>query len=287
MTKQFKIAGSFLILAVLAALAAAPARAQSCSVDYTARVTPAAGVAEPVRGLPFYLLSKSFTEILADADAAEPKPDFDAYVEKLRVSAELKAWMRKNHSVSLSGEEFVRGLTADDIMNVPEFFSAYLERNSTRQHDGFSQAQIQGARQDRKIPRATKSSARNILDAVRKYLTTNTESTAGLDLTLDPINPGPAWALMVARRGPSIQRRALEMAQTHYMVAKSQTGSRWSWPDGEKSRREIIGWARWIFSPWWATRTCAGMFRYRSMPGLTTRVELSNSNGIVPQKPGT
>lgn len=285
MTKQFKIAGSFLILAVLAALAAAPARAQSCSVDYTARVTPAAGVAEPVRGLPFYLLSKSFTEILADADAAEPKPDFDAYVEKLRVSKELKAWMRKNHSVSLSGEEFVRGLTADDIMNVPEFFSAYLERNSTDSTMDFPKPKYK-ERDKTKDPARYEKQRQEYLDAVRKYLTTNTESTAGLDLSLDPINPGPAWALMVARRGPSIQRRALEMAQTHFMVAKSQTDL-----DGHGRMENVAPGSYWLGTLDIFAVVGDAHVRW-DVPvsldaGLTTRVELSNSNGIVPQKPGT
>src|SRR6202142_1028351 len=222
MIKQLTKIALFSTFVALAALCPAPALAQTCAVDFTAKVTPAAGVSEPVRGFPFYLLNRSFSDILAEADAAEPTPDFDAYVEQLRVSTQLKAWMRKNHSVSLSGEEFVRGLTADDIMNVPEFFSAYLERNGSDSTVDFPKPKYK-ERDKQKDPARFEKQRQEYLEAIRKYLQTNTESTAGMDLTLDPINTGPAWALLVARRGPSIQRRALEMAQTHYMVAKTQS----------------------------------------------------------------
>jgi hypothetical protein len=284
MIKQLKATAAIGVLATLAALCASPARAQSCSVDFTAKVTPAAGVSEPVRGLPFYLLNKSFSEILADADAAEPKPDFDAFVDKLRVSAELKAWMRKNHSVSLSGEEFVRGLTADDIMNVPEFFSAYLERNGSDSTVDFPKPKYK-ERDKQKDPARFEKQRQEYLEAIRKYLQTNGESTAGMDLTLDPINPGPAWALLVARRGPSIQRHALEMAQTHYMVAKAQSDL-----DGHGRIDNIPPGSYWLGTLDIFATVGDAHIRW-DVPvsldsGLTTRVELSNSNGTTPQKAG-
>ena len=55
-------------------------------------------------------------------------PIMDAFVDGLDVSKELKAWMKSNHRVSLSGEDFVKKLKVDDVMNVPEFFHAYVER---------------------------------------------------------------------------------------------------------------------------------------------------------------
>src|ERR1700689_992309 len=222
MVKQFKTTPIPATFVVLASLCPASALAQGCSVDFTAKVTPAAGISEPVRGLPFYLLNKSFTEILADADAAEPKPDLDAYVDKLRVSKELKVWMKKNRSVSLSGEEFVRGLSADDVMNVPEFFSAYLDRNGSDSTIDFPKPKYR-EKDKEKDPARYEKQRQEYLDAIRKYLVANTESTAGLDLPLDPINPDPPWARVVGPRRPAIQRRALEMAQTHYMVAKAQS----------------------------------------------------------------
>lgn len=284
--KSIRPLGAFAALAILVALAAvsAPAAlAQTGSIDFVAKLTPAAGRPEPVRGIPFYLLNKSFGEIIAEADAAEPKPDFDAFVDKLRVSAELKAWMKRNHSVSLSGEEFVRGLSADDVMNVPEFFSAYLERNGGDNSVDFPKPKYR-ERDKEKDPARYEKQRQEFVDAVHKFLLSNTESTAGLDLTLDPINSGPAWQMLVARRNPAIQRRALEFAQTRYLAAKAETDL-----DGHGRIDKVAPGNYWLGTlDIFAT---VGDARVRwDVPvsldsGLTTRVELSNSNGIVWQKP--
>ena len=41
-----------------------------------------------MRGFPFYLLSKSFDEIGKEVAAAYPKPDMDAFINKMDVSPE-------------------------------------------------------------------------------------------------------------------------------------------------------------------------------------------------------
>jgi hypothetical protein len=51
------------------------ARAQSAaSLDITARVTPTAAQAEPVRQFPLYILTKSYTEIAKSVEEADPVP---------------------------------------------------------------------------------------------------------------------------------------------------------------------------------------------------------------------
>ena len=132
------------------------AQAQNGSVDFVARATPSGGLEEPVRGFPFYLLSKSFEEINKEAEAAYPKPDMDAFIDKLEVSKELKAWMKKNHWVQLSGEDFIHKLKPADIMDVPEFFDAYVDRNSGDQLR-ISRSRNTSPRTKRKIPQNTKS----------------------------------------------------------------------------------------------------------------------------------
>ena len=37
--------------------------------------------------------------------------------------------MKKNNSVTLSGEDFIHKLHADDILDIPEFYKAYMDRN--------------------------------------------------------------------------------------------------------------------------------------------------------------
>src|SRR5215469_16275589 len=74
-----------------------PAAAQNGSIEFVARAAPSAGLEEPVRGFPFFLLSKSFEQISHEVESAQPEPDMDAFIDKLDVSKELKMWMKKKH----------------------------------------------------------------------------------------------------------------------------------------------------------------------------------------------
>lgn len=62
---------------------AVPALAQTGSIQITVRITPSAGMAEPVRGLPLYLLSKSYADIRKEADASVPRPDLNQFIDSL------------------------------------------------------------------------------------------------------------------------------------------------------------------------------------------------------------
>src|SRR5580692_1414018 len=119
---------AILLLSVLAFLAPR-ALAQDGSVEFVAKATPSGSAEEPVRGFPFYLLSKSFEDIHREAELAFPEPDMDAFIASLQgLSPELKAWMKKNQWVILSGDEFIHKVHTDDVMNVPEFYKSYIER---------------------------------------------------------------------------------------------------------------------------------------------------------------
>jgi len=271
-----------LLFVALAPLFPSAARGQTCAVDFTARITPAAGLAEPVRGFPFYLLHKSFADILVEADASEPKPDLNAFVDQLKVSKELKEWMKKNKTVSLAGEDFVRNLTPDEILNIPEFLAAYVDRNSGQNSLTFPTPKYK-EKDKQKDPARYEKLHQEYLDAVRKFLIAQPETTAGLDLSLDPINPGPAWQLLSAKRGPTIQRRALELALTRYLVAKAESDL-----DGHARMDNIPPGDYWLGTLDVFARVGDEKVRW-DVPitldsGLTKRVELSNSNGIVPQR---
>ncbi|HKF51623.1 MAG TPA: hypothetical protein VKB26_04885, partial [Candidatus Acidoferrales bacterium] len=54
---------------------AALAQEQTASIRFTVQITPTSGIAEPVRGLPVYLLHKSFESILDEAQSNVPKLD--------------------------------------------------------------------------------------------------------------------------------------------------------------------------------------------------------------------
>src|ERR1700722_15798697 len=65
------------------ALLAPRALAQDGSVEFVAKATPSGSAEEPVRGFPFYLLSKSFEDIHREAELAYPAPDMDAFIASL------------------------------------------------------------------------------------------------------------------------------------------------------------------------------------------------------------
>lgn len=209
------------LCASFAALALA-ATAQDGSIEFVARVTPAGGVEEPVRGFPFYLLSESFEQIKKDADAAFPKPDMNEFIAKLEVSDELKAWMKKNQCVSLKGDDFIHKVKPDDIIAVPEFFHAYVDRNSGDQS-------IQFPKSKAKLSDKTKNPAKydkltqDYKDAIHNFAETNPQTIDGMDLNLSAVDPGPQWDALGAKRTPEIQRRVLELSQSKYLVARTET----------------------------------------------------------------
>src|SRR5579862_8745492 len=204
-------------------LCAAPhASAQSGSIEFVVHATPSGGIQEPVRGFPFHLLRKSFAEIGREVDASTPKPDQDAFIDKLEVSKELKAWMKKNHSASLSGDAFLHRLHSAEIMDIPEFFSAYMERNSGDQFVGFPKAKYKASDQT-KDPAKYAKLRQDYLDAIRHFIDLNPQTIEGVDLGLADIDPGAKWDAIAARRAPEVKRQTMLLAQSKYLVASTQT----------------------------------------------------------------
>src|ERR1700752_2523448 len=103
----------FLLGAVFCATRVA---AQSGSLQFEARITPSGGIDEPVGSFPFYLLSKSYADIQKEAAMMSPGANMDTFIDGLEVSKEMKAWMKSNHWVNLSGQDFVKKLKPDDVM---------------------------------------------------------------------------------------------------------------------------------------------------------------------------
>jgi hypothetical protein len=258
------------------------AAGQSASIEFVARTTPSSGVEEPVRGFPFYLLIKGFADIEKEADASVPKPDMQAFIDKLDspLSSELKAWMKKREWVNLSGEEFTQKLTPDDILTVPEFRRAYLERNAGDQSTDFPKLKAKASDKTKNPEKFDKLSA-DYTQAIRHYIDQHPGSTAGMELSLTDINPGPKWNELTAKRGPEVRRRALEWAQSRYLVARTQTDLL-----GQGFLRGIAPGNYWISTLDVAAVT--GDVRSRwdvpvtLRPGQTEYVTLSNVNSIHP-----
>lgn len=198
------------------------AQAETASINFKVQLTPSAGLAEPVRGLPFVLLRKSFTAIQADAESSVPHPSMDKFIDSLKLSKELIAWMHKNHTVAITGEEFAKNLTPQEIINIPEFWQAFFEINAGSKAFGFPLPKYDDRDKIRK-PEKYQQEVDDYHARVTKYIEQNPDSKAEMDQELSPIDPSPQWNDKLAERESQIHRMALDWAQSRYFVAQTQT----------------------------------------------------------------
>ena len=95
-TKSYVRATAFVAVLMLIAIPSSLSAQTTGSVEFSAQVAPTGGRPEPVRQLTFYLLRKSLDEVRSEASQVEPAPDLDPFVDGLKVSPELKMWMKKH-----------------------------------------------------------------------------------------------------------------------------------------------------------------------------------------------
>ena len=208
-------------LTVATAASPRPA-AQSGSIEFVIQVTPTGGVQEPVRGFPVFLLSRSYEDIKNEADSAFPEQSLNDFIASLDVSQELKDWMKKNQWISFSGQDFIKKLTPDDVMNVPEFYKAYLARNQGDQATGFPVPKYKDSEKQKDPDKYAKDEQR-YKDEIRKYIEQIPETINGIDLNLQDIDPNRKWHDVEAKRAPAVQRRIQYLAQGKYLVARTET----------------------------------------------------------------
>jgi len=277
--------GIAIFLALGMTAVAVGAAAQTGSIEFVARATPSGGLEEPVRGFPFYLLTKSFVDIEKEADLADPKPDMNEFIDKLdpAPSSELKGWMKKNQWVALAGDDFTKKLKAADVLGVPEFRKAYMERNAGYKSADFPQSKVKPSDQAKNPEKFEKLSA-DYVEAVRRYIEAHPESIQGIDLSLTEIDPGPKWNDLLGKRSPHIHQRAMELAQSKYLVARAQTDLQ-----GQGFLRGLAPGAYWISTL--DVAAVVGDVRPRwdvpvtVRPGQTEYLSLSNVNSIQPSHP--
>lgn len=269
--------------AIFAACIVAPrAAAQNGSIEFVVRATPSGGLEEPVRGFPFFLLSKSFEEISKEVDALHPPPDMDAFIDNLDLSKELKAWMKKNHWVQFSGEDFLHKLKPADIMDIPEFYSAYMQRSAGSDALDFPKPKFKPADKTKDPAKYEKLSA-EYHQAIQHYIETNPQSKEGMDLDLAEKDPYSKWQVLAAKRNPEIHREILELAQSKYLVARTETNLQ-----GQGILNGIPPGTYWLST----LDVTAEVGDVRSRwdvpvavrPGAAARVALSNVNAVQPAR---
>lgn len=273
----------FLVLAIIGvAVLVVPTitAAQAGAIEFSVRATPASGIDEPVRGFPVYLLAKSYEQIQKEAAAAYPPPDMNAFIDTLDVSPELKAWMKKNHWVKLSGEEFLKKVKPEDIVTVHEFFEAYVSHSDGSTFPDFPRPKYKPSDKT-KNPDKYKRLLDEYHQAIERYALQNPQSKDSTDLGLEDIDPSTKWQELQAKRDPAVLRRTLDLAESKYLVARSETNLQ-----GQGLFNGVPPGIYWLSSlnlhaevgdvrPQWDVPVTV-------QPGQTTQAALSNVNSIQP-----
>jgi hypothetical protein len=245
-------------------------------IEFSARVAPTGGRPEPVRQLTFYLLRKSLEDIRAEALQLAPLPDLDKFIDSLSVSPELKAWMEKHHSVQLYGDDFTKSLAPEEILNIPEFFKAYMSHNAAFRGIGFPEPKFK--EKDRTSnPEKYNDQKEEYEAAIRKFIANSPNTVKGMDLELIDSNPYTKWEAIEGKQRKLLDTRAFQMAQERYLAAQTDTDL-----DGHGSFAGVPPGNYWIGML--GAEAISGDVRLHwDFPvtvrkGETARVELSNLN---------
>jgi hypothetical protein len=277
MRKQFQFG---ILLSAVALAFVLPASPQTGSIEFVAQATPTDGLQEPVRGFPIFLLSKSYEMICKDVSASVPPPDMDGFISKLDVSPELKAWMKKNHWVMLSGEDFIHKLKVPDVMGVPEFYKAYRDRNAGDESTNFPTPKFKPS-DEQKNPEKFARLMDEYNAAIRAYMKEHPETIDGIDGNLTDIDPSAKWNEVVGRHSTEVRQRGLNLAESRYLVARTQTDLQ-----GQGFLRGLPPGTYWLSSldvaaevgdahPKWDVPVTVA-------PGKTEYIALSNANALPP-----
>jgi len=246
------------------------------SLEFAARITPTAGRPEPVRQFTFYLLRKSYADIAREAEKQDPLPTREQFIDGLSLSAPLKTWMKARGTMDLTSPEAQQGLTADDIVNIPEFLDAYLRANS-----GGATASLPRPKYSKADKTANPERYRKLHDdyiaALRRFIAANTHTTGGMEEFLDAVNPARPWNQLNAEHRRKMRRRLPEIAQTKYLAAKADTDL-----EGHAYVSGLPAGTYWLSTL--GLEVSSGDLRLRwdvpftIEPGKTARIELTNLN---------
>jgi len=198
------------------------AQSSSSTLEITARLTPTAARPEPVRQFTFYVLTKSYVEIAKEAEASDPLPARDEFIDGLKVSKELKAWLKAHEILDLTKPDLDALLTPDDIMDIPEFLLAYQHTNSGGVTHGIPKPKYKESDKT-EHPEKYEKEKQEYLNALKKFITANRMTISGMEMDLDAVNPERKWAMLQSNRRNRVQRIAPEVAQTKYMVTQVDT----------------------------------------------------------------
>jgi len=246
------------------------------ALEFTAKVTPTAAKAEPVRDFTFYLLKKSYDDIVKDLDERDGPPSREKFIDELKISAELREWLHKHDTMDLTLPGFDKLVTPEDVLHVPEFLLAYQRSNSGGVTNGIPKPKFRELDKKENPTRYDKQKL-EYMSALKKFVEAHPETVAGMELELDGVNPARKWAEAQGGHRRRVQQLAPAEAQTKYLAAKMDTDL-----DGHARLAGLATGVYWISSL--GLTASAGDARLQwDVPvkieaGQTLQIELTNLN---------
>jgi hypothetical protein len=269
---------SYILAAILCLATASRVHPQggTGALEFSATVTPSAAKPEPVRDFTFYVLTKSYDDIVKDLDAREGPPSREKFIDDLKISPELREWLHKHDVMDITLPGFDKLMTPEDVLHVPEFLLAYQRSNSGGVTNGIPKPKYRDADKTERPERYEKQ-RQEYLSALKKFIQAHPETVSGMELELDGVNPARKWAEAQNNHRRRVQQLAPTQAQTTYLVAKVDTNL-----DGHAQLRGLPPGNYWISSL--GLTAAAGDARLQwDVPikietDRTVRIELTNLN---------
>jgi len=260
------------------AVSGAKGQTETGGIELTARITPTGARPEPVRQFTFYILTKSYSDIVKEVEDKDPVPPRDQFIDELKVSPELRAWLKAHEVMDLSLPDLDKTLTPDDILDVPEFLAAYQHTNSGGVTQGLPRPKY--TEMDKtKNPQKYEKLKQDYFTALRKFIRSRPETVSGMELELDGVNPQRKWAALQNDRRKRVQRSAPDIAQLTFLAARAETDL-----EGRAAVSGLAPGDYWISSLNLDANSGDMRVRWdvrvRVERGKTARTELSNLNSI-------
>ena len=191
-------------------------------IDLAARITPTGARPEPVRQFEFYVLTKSYADILKEVEGEDALPTREQFIDRQKCSPELKAWLKAHSIMDLTSPDIDQLLTPDDIMNVPEFFSAYQRSNSGGVTVGLPEPKYRESDKGSN-PEKYQKQKQEYLAATKKFIETHGSTVQGMELELAGVNPKFAWDQLHVDHKRRVAQLAPDTAQVKYLAGKADT----------------------------------------------------------------
>lgn len=271
MKKILLVAATFFVLS-----GRGSAQNSNGALEFTARVTPTAAKPEPVRDFTFYVLTKSYDDIVKEIDERDGPPAREKFIDGLKISTELREWLHKHDVMDITLPGFDKLLTPEDVLHVPEFLLAYQRSNSGGVTNGIPVPKYRELDKTENPTRYEKQH-QEYLASLKKFIVSRPETMAGMELELDGVNPARKWAEVQNTHHRRVLQLAPAEAQTKYLAAKADTDL-----DGRASISGLTPGNYWVSTL--ALTAVAGDARLRwDVPvkiasGQTLRIELTNLN---------